>query len=233
MSSSASIANINSSSTIDLSFDTYLIDASSNPITVTLTTIVGDGMQLLLRRTDTNILNTVNIVGESGEPIDSKSSIIIKPNSSIKINAFNNAWYTVNGNPNGNEINIAFNQLVGTQTTRPYVLVNNPAFTSLGFFKYRGSDYYGVNPIKLEITYSIDSSISVPTDFTVQLQDITNIKIISTLGPISQSGTYNTILTASTTFFSDIPGSESIIEVNGKINSGANIRLHGVNLILN
>ena len=233
MSNSAYINSINTDTLMNLGFDTYLVNASSNSITLTLPTIISNGIQFIIRRIDINLSNTVTITGQSGELIDSNTLILLKPNNNIRINSFNNAWYTVVGNSKGSEIDIAFNQITGTQTSRPYVLISNSTYTSLGFFKYKGSNYYGINPILLEVVYSIDSDTSTAVNFNVQIQDTTNIEIITTIGPVSQTGNSVTILTASTTIFSNIPSSESIFEISGQINSGTTTaRLHSINLIL-
>ena len=118
--------------------------------------------------------------------------------------------------------------------SQPYVLVNNPAFTSLGIFKYNGKIYYGNDPIKLEIIYSINNDTLANTNFTIQLQDITNTNIIATIGPIMRAGTSVTFFTESTVIFSNIPNNSSLIEIDGKIVAGSTaIRLHSIRMILN
>lgn len=233
--SNSYITSINSNYTLDIGFDTILIDATSSSIIVTVPTVlaVTDGTQLIFRRIDSNYNNTASLVGAGGEAFNTNSTLYINPNTNIKINAFNGNWYTVIGGAKGNEIDISFSQLVGTQTIRPYILIINNAFTSLGFFKYKGSNYYGTTPLKFEIVYSIDSSATATVNFNIQLQNITNANIISTIGSISQTGNNSMMYIASTTLFSNVPSLGAVIEIDGQINAGsANVRLHSVNLIV-
>lgn len=233
--SNSYINSISSDYTLEDGYDTFLIDATTSNIIVTLPTsyAVANGTQIIFRRIDNNYNNTVTLVGQGGELIDSNVTSLLNPNSNIKINSFNNSWYIVTGGSKGNEIDISFSQLVGTQSIRPYLLMTNQVFTSLGFFKYKGSAYYGTIPLKFEITYSIDSSVSVSVDFSIQLQDLTNVKIISTVGPITQTGDNSMLYSAFTTIFANVNANEAIIEIDGKLNSGSgNVRLNSINLIL-
>lgn len=225
---------VNTSTLMETGYNVYIIDATSNDIALTLPTIVCDGMNFLIRRIDSNANNIITLVSQSGELIDGTSSKLLNPNGNIQINSNGNQWHT-NGSPTGtgNEINIAFSQSQGNQT-QPYALVNNPNFSSIGMFTYNGSNYYGNRPIKLEILYSINSNNSSNTNFTIQLQDLTNAKIITTIGPVIVTGSSVTFLTASTTTFENVPTNLSLFELDGKISAGTiAIRIHSIKMILN
>lgn len=231
---SSYITLVNTNSQIEYGNDMYLVDASADSLTLTLPQVLSNGVQFRFKRIDKNSANTVTIVGFSGELIDLESSYTLNPNTNIKFNTYDNAWYSVQGNAKGMEINMAFNQLVGTQSSKPYVVINNHAFTAVGNLKYKGKKYYGTNPIKFEIAYSINSNGPQSTTFYVQLQDITNIQIVATIGPITQLGDSSQIYTVSTNTFSNIPDNESVFEVDAKINQGTSqIRINSINLVLN
>ena len=142
-------------------------------------------------------------------------------------------WYSFNMNPVGSEINLSFNQLVGTNSTRPYVVVRNPVFTAIGIINYNGKKYYGVSPNTLEISYGIDNNSISTATFTIQLQDLINKTIIATIGPITQSGSDISYYKASTSQLSNIPYSETRFEVDAKITGNTSVRLYSVKLILN
>lgn len=223
--------SVNSNTTMDFSLNYYLVDASSNNITLTLPTILGNGNNFIIRRIDNNANFTVNLVSFSGQLIDNNASKIINPNTNLLVNSLNDAWYT-NGT-NGHEINIAFNQLQGSQS-QSYALINNIGYTSLGVFNYNGTAYYGNTPIKLEILYSVDNDATSNINFTVHLQDLTNTNIIATIGPIIETGSSVSFNTQSTTTFSSVPSSNSLIEISGKIALGTTaVRLHSMRMILN
>ena len=219
---------------LDPGFETYLVDATAGAIILTLPTIDGDFISFTIKRIDSVSANIVTIVGQSAELIDGFTTVYLSPRTNFVCTSLGGAWNTTNGNSKGNELHLTFSQIVGTSTPRSYILINNPAFTSLGIFQYKGLQYYGYNPIKFEITFSINSEPTAAVDFSIQLQDITNAEIIATIGPISVSGSTATIMLESTTVFNNVSLAESIIEIDGRINTGTTgVRLHSINLLLN
>lgn len=227
------ITTITSDTTIGTGFDTFIVDASSNSITITLPFTENSDL-FYFKRIDNNSANTVTITGTSGQLIDGRTSQILPVNFNRTYSSVNSNWYSVEGSSKGTEINLLFYQPQGTQqASKPYALVNNSFFTSLGFFVYKGSNYYGRDPIKLQISYGIDSDTSASSNFTIQLQDITNTNIIATVGPISQTGTTASFFTTEITTFSNVPTSQSVIEVDAKLNSGTTVRLYSLSLIAN
>ena len=58
----SNITEITTSTTLDIGFDVYIVDATSGNITVTLPSITADGLQYKIKRIDNNS-NRVTITG--------------------------------------------------------------------------------------------------------------------------------------------------------------------------
>lgn len=87
---------ISSNDTADFGFNTYLIDASSNNVTLTLPDILGDGLSFILTRIDNNSPNT-NTVTINCDPSDTFSdgttTYQLLQFQSILILSDSNTWY--------------------------------------------------------------------------------------------------------------------------------------------
>lgn len=95
--SSLYISLVTSSATMDFGYDTYLVDASSNNITLELPESYGDGPNFIISRIDSSV-NTVTIIGfESGPTINGQSSVSLESHQNVKLALFSDNWYTVGG----------------------------------------------------------------------------------------------------------------------------------------
>lgn len=89
------ITMVNSSGNIDPGYEAYLIDASSNNITLTMLNITSDGFYFMFKRVD-NSLNTVTIQGYSiSQTIDGNSAITLNSGDKINLVAFNSVWWSI------------------------------------------------------------------------------------------------------------------------------------------
>lgn len=95
--SNAYLTYVTEDSTLDYGWDTYLMDASSNNITMTLQQSYGDGLLFTFSRVDDNSSNTVTIVANSGSLINGGSSVTLNPHENITITSWDNNWYTIHG----------------------------------------------------------------------------------------------------------------------------------------
>ena len=93
--SSLYIYNVTSSETIDLGYDTFLVDATGGNITVTIPTSPGDGSNFMISRIDSSS-NTVTVVPTSAD-INGSSSVSLGVNENAKLGASNGDWWTVLG----------------------------------------------------------------------------------------------------------------------------------------
>lgn len=93
----AYINSTSSNTTMSQNYDTYIINASSGNITMTLPNITADGIQFLLRREDTSA-NTVTIIGTGGQLITTPSgtftSINVSYASDACMHSISGGWYT-------------------------------------------------------------------------------------------------------------------------------------------
>lgn len=102
--SNAYVDYVTSDTTVDPGYDTFLIDASSNSVTMTLPSIVGDGTKFTFVRIDTVTANTVTVRVDptTSEVIDlpSQTSITLDLHKNTTLCSFyaNLTWYTIYGN---------------------------------------------------------------------------------------------------------------------------------------
>lgn len=228
------IVFITTDSTIENVGILYLIDASANNVTITFPAVT-NGTGYSLGRMDSNIGNTVKIIGQPGEMVNGYPSKLLNPHTGAFFSKFYGNWYTSSTNVVGNEFYIPFSQLVGTNATNPYITVTNEYFTSVAVFTYNGRAYYSGDPIMFEITYSTNSNTSETISFELHLQDLINKTIIGTIGPITQTGTKVTYFTTYITTFSNIPEESTQIEIDAKLTSSgtSGLRLYSARMILN
>ena len=103
-----SIKTVNNDEILDINFDSYIIDASNNNITLTLPSISYDGLSFNIKRIDNNN-NIVTLLPVNSQLISEQSSYNLLKKSSVKIisndiDTINiGAWYIFN---NGNENNL-------------------------------------------------------------------------------------------------------------------------------
>jgi len=95
--SSAAITLVTSNTTLDPGYNIYLVNASSNSVTLTLPPILGDGEEFTISRIDTAVLNIVTLTTSDGQNINFGSSINIGPQTNLTVSSYLSAWYTVNG----------------------------------------------------------------------------------------------------------------------------------------
>lgn len=94
--SSAYITSVNSDTTVDCGYDTYLVDASSDNVILTMPTPVGEGVLFTFSRIDSSA-NTVLIVGGSSENINGATSFTLLSHENVTFSSYNNQWYTIAG----------------------------------------------------------------------------------------------------------------------------------------
>ena len=87
---------ITSNDTADLGYNTYLIDATNNNVTLTLPVIMGDGISFLITRIDTNNpnTNTVTIACDGSDTFsDSQTTCDLLQYQSVLILSDGTTWY--------------------------------------------------------------------------------------------------------------------------------------------
>jgi len=88
-----SVTMINSSSPSDNGYDLFLIDCSSNDVTLSLVEPHLDKVYYF-RRLDNNALNTCTIVSSNGMLIDGNSSVNINVGTTFKIVYYIDTWHS-------------------------------------------------------------------------------------------------------------------------------------------
>ena len=88
---------ITSSQSIDLSFEAYLVDASSDNVTLTLMdNTSGNNGAMYVKRIDGNGTNAVIVQGfNDSQTIDGQSKAIFSPGQDFRIVAYNGLWYSI------------------------------------------------------------------------------------------------------------------------------------------
>lgn len=85
------------STTCDYGFDTYLVDATSGNITLTLPSYTGDGPNIMISRIDSST-NTVTIVAaDTGITVNGASSVSLNSHENVRLVMLQDHWYTVAG----------------------------------------------------------------------------------------------------------------------------------------
>lgn len=230
--SSKSFTLITTTSSLTLDFEVINIDASGGSLTVTLPDIPFDGFSLILKRIDTVATNIVTVQGFGGQTIDLQATVQLNVNGNLELVAqYNTNWVTIRGSHNdvygpNNEVQIKFQSK--TLPILPYLVINTTAFLVAQYFVYRGSDFYGKEPVNLTIAFSLDSG-TTNTSFTVKILDVTNAVQIATITSTA-SGDNGTYMTASTTAFTNIPTTESVFEIDTKLSVAGPpyVRLHAI-----
>src|SRR5688572_26089508 len=92
------VATVNSDTIIDAGYDTYIIDASANDITITLPFITCDGVVFFLRRSDLST-NTVSVETVGGQVINTPVisgafAVNLYLGLDMQLNSINDNWYT-------------------------------------------------------------------------------------------------------------------------------------------
>ena len=83
-------------STVDPNTHVFIIDATNNNVTVTLPEATGaDGQCYSFKRQDTNVSNTVSIVGISSvETVDGNISLSLSSGEKVKLICWSGLWYS-------------------------------------------------------------------------------------------------------------------------------------------
>lgn len=222
---------INATSTLDGNYDLYIIDATDSNIAITLPPITMDGISISLKRKDISNY-TVTVQGNtSGETIENTGSVELNQNSPMTLTSYGLVWHITHGNyitryGMSNELQITFESSGG------YRLLANNLPDTITHFLYRGSNYYGSQPIIFKIACGSDSG-SINQIFTIILTDTQSGQIITTISDMITIGS-NNIIIFSTGTFSNVPTEETIIRVEGYINTLDNpVRLYSIYLQLN
>ena len=97
--SNAYILKVNSDTTLDFGYDTYLIDASLNDVVLTLPYITGDGPIFSISRIDDGTNNyTVTIIPGSGANLnDDANPKTLDAHENVQIVLESNDWHTLSG----------------------------------------------------------------------------------------------------------------------------------------
>jgi hypothetical protein len=88
----SAITLVNSDTTLDFGWETYLIDATNNNITLTAPLINNDGDYFYSVRIDASA-NTVTLQGTAGQLINGQNSVTYSAKQNINIISFQNNWY--------------------------------------------------------------------------------------------------------------------------------------------
>lgn len=228
---SSNITPINGDITLSYDYDVYIVDGSLQNITLTLPNIVSDGIFYNIKRID-NSTNTVTITGS--QTIDNQSSIILRQKSNITLNSLNNLWYSVQ-TQSGMDTQISMHG-----SGSGYKLISQTKATTFdsGNAKmiYRGSQFYGGNPVIMTVCCSLDATSSTPQTFTVRLQNITTgiPTIVSTITGTVYTGP-TTYYIFSTYTFNNVQSSLSIWDIQTKLGTSTtapttstNVRFHWI-----
>ena len=90
--SSDYVLRINSDTTVNGLYDTYIIDATNNNVTLTLSDITGlDGVKIRIARTDLSS-NTVTIQPQVGQTIGGQTNAVMYPKSIALLNSYQLDW---------------------------------------------------------------------------------------------------------------------------------------------
>ena len=237
MSYARTIIPINSSQTLPVRNEVYLIDGTSGAVgntgtVVTLPSIVSDGMSFSLRRIDTaNRIVTVKGFNNS-QTINNNTSITIPVVSDTIVQSYNDNWYTVQGlnqDSYGLPLSFRFTQPNGNgfQTT-------SNAWIRAGTFIYRGSAIDG--PIRSANTLLYTTNTG--TWYRARLFDVTNVTQMA----ITVQDNDGTNTNPDPVYFgtiTNIPVSQAVIEIqllatnssgNQGISGRQNIGIHSVQL---
>lgn len=226
------IIPITSNSTLDYGYDSYLVDASNGEFTMTLPTILADGMYYFLRRMD-NSANTVTVNCSSeqliytNQPGQAVPSITLPISSDTVINSYNLAWYAIFtpgatgatgpiGTGTNSEFAISFSSSSSNGTYRAYIPYNSTTYGLIGNIYYSGSTYYGGNPTQFTIVLSPKTAGGT---YNVRLWDFTNSQQIAILN-ITTSSVVKQAFT--TTTFTNIPTDPALWEVQIRAGSSGN-----------
>ena len=88
-----SIRIVTATETLDNTYDTFLLDASSGNITFTLSNIGNNGENYAIKRID-NTGNTITVQGyDSSQTIEGQVSLTLNPLDKINILSYNTVWY--------------------------------------------------------------------------------------------------------------------------------------------
>lgn len=205
---SSNITLINATKTLEYGYNTYLVDANTGNIVVTLPNIVSDGQNYLLKRID-NSSNSVTITGSNNQTINSMSSISLASYSNVELHSLNNIWYTAVG-INSEDLQMSFHGSSG------YQILNTTNYVSYFRFIYKGKKYYNTDPIIMTLLFTTNSGGS--RNFTARLYDSTNGNTISSI-TTTASGSTATYLTVSQNIFNNVPDDESVFELQIKLNN--------------
>jgi hypothetical protein len=82
---------VSTSTTLNVDFDTYLVDASGGSITLTVPSASADGQHFFINRIDSTDANTLTITSQ--DTINGASSIMLAAKSDVEIDSFNGVWY--------------------------------------------------------------------------------------------------------------------------------------------
>ena|SRR5437763_676896 len=87
---------INASTTANLNYDSFFVDATNGNVVLTLPNASGlDGINLLITRIDHTMAHIVTIQPFAGQTINGYPSEQIGQNAVTTIMAFANKWYTI------------------------------------------------------------------------------------------------------------------------------------------
>ena len=91
------VIRVDTNTTLDFGYDTYLVDASANNVELTLPEASGDGPSFIISRID-NSTNTVSIAPGTGSNLNgSTSAKTLGANENVRLVLQNNDWYTILG----------------------------------------------------------------------------------------------------------------------------------------
>lgn len=88
------VIKVTNNTTLDSNYDTYIVDASANTITLILPTIIADGHCFILIRCDTALIFPVIIQSASLQLINGQVSVSLPPSTQVSIVSWGGQWQT-------------------------------------------------------------------------------------------------------------------------------------------
>uniref|UniRef100_A0A6C0C9L2 Uncharacterized protein n=1 Tax=viral metagenome TaxID=1070528 RepID=A0A6C0C9L2_9ZZZZ len=94
--SSLYISWVTSSTTIDLGYNTFFVDATSGNILITIPENPGEGTNFMISRTDSSA-NTVTIISTDGDINGLSTPVSLNLGQNVLLGSSNGHWHTVLG----------------------------------------------------------------------------------------------------------------------------------------
>ena len=220
------ITAITSNTTLSISQDVYLVDASGNNITITLPNITADGIHYTLQRIDTSS-NNVTIAGfNSFQTISGNVSVPLLQNNTIRIQSYSDLWYLTQNTPvTGSQSRSLFNSAFVQNNGNPFITFSGTGSAQVVCYFY----YAGLTATPITNIITILSADGGNPNGNARIRDFTNGgAIISTIPYNLSSGTPVRLSSSS---ISNLPVGPTVLQLD-VTHSGNNNKLNVYSLTL-